>query len=480
MLFNSLHYLFFLPIVVAFYFLLAHKYRWILLLAASYYFYMCWKFEYAFLIMASTLIDYYAGIQMGKCKEQRQRKKFLLLSILVNVGLLFAFKYFNFFNEQVRGLFDHFNIFYDVPLFDVLLPVGISFYTFQTLSYSIDVYRGVRTPEKHLGIFALYVSFFPQLVAGPIEKSTTLLPQLREEKSFNYTLAVSGLKLILWGFFKKLVVADRLAIYVDFVFANTSEHSGLTIIAAAIFFSFQVYCDFSAYSDIAIGTARIMGYKLSDNFKRPYLSRSMQEFWQRWHITLMSWFRDYLYIPLGGNRVSKSRWYLNIMIVFAISGLWHGADWTFIGFGSIHGIYLLIGLWTISFRKKINAFIGLTRIPRLNHFIDVIICFILVCYSEMIFRSNNIKEAFVLTKKILTFDGPLFFGHGTDVVTPVYGVFAILILISVEIAEEYFPERIQLFNHHSTLVRHLSYATVVLLIILTGVFDGGQFIYFAF
>jgi D-alanyl-lipoteichoic acid acyltransferase DltB (MBOAT superfamily) len=256
------------------------------------------------------------GLKMGKTVEKERRKKYLIISIFLNIGLLFAFKYFNFFNANLRLLFNKFNIFYGIDAFKVLLPVGISFYTFQTLSYSIDVYRGERKPERHLGIFALYVAFFPQLVAGPIERSTHLLPQFRKKQNLSIDNAVSGLKLMLVGYLKKLVVADRLAIYVDSIYNNYGHHDGITLAVATVFFGFQIYCDFSAYSDIAIGAAKIMGFDLRLNFNRPYFAVNIHEFWKRWHISLSTWFRDYVYIPLGGNRVKKILWIRNLIIVF--------------------------------------------------------------------------------------------------------------------------------------------------------------------
>jgi alginate O-acetyltransferase complex protein AlgI len=351
-LFNSIEFLLFFPVVVAIYFATPQRYRWALLLAASYYFYASWKPEYLLLIIASTLVDYGCGLRMGSIAGKARRKKWLLVSLTSNLGLLFAFKYFNFFNESARAVFDRFNIFYDVPAFDLLLPVGISFYTFQTLSYSIDVYRGRQRPERHLGIFALYVSFFPQLVAGPIERSTHLLPQFFQPHRFEYDRVTSGLRLVLWGFFKKVVVADRLALYVNAVYNDPSAHTGPTILLATYFFAFQIYCDFSGYSDIAIGTARVMGYDLMQNFRRPYFARSISEFWSRWHISLSTWFRDYLYIPLGGNRVPRWRWYVNLFAVFLISGLWHGANWTFVVWGALHGTYLIVGLVTSDARER--------------------------------------------------------------------------------------------------------------------------------
>jgi alginate O-acetyltransferase complex protein AlgI len=357
-LFNSVQFLVFFPLVVALYFATPHRFRWVLLLAASYYFYAAWRAEYLLLIMFSTGVDYVCGLRMGALAQQARRKKWLALSIGTNLGLLFAFKYFNFFSATTRRLLNQFNIFYDVPVFDVLLPVGISFYTFQTLSYSIDVYRGRQKPERHLGIFALYVSFFPQLVAGPIERSSRLLPQFFRQNGFDPERVSSGLRLMLWGFFKKVVIADRLAVYVNAVYGNPAAYDGPTIMLATYFFAFQIYCDFSGYSDIAIGTARVMGYDLMQNFRRPYFSRSIAEFWQRWHISLSTWFRDYLYIPLGGNRVDWWRWYLNLLVVFLVSGLWHGAALTFVVWGGLHGLYLVSSLITQDFRDSLWQRIG--------------------------------------------------------------------------------------------------------------------------
>jgi alginate O-acetyltransferase complex protein AlgI len=371
MFFNSLEFVIFFPLVVFAYFALPYKWRWSLLLLASYYFYMCWRPEYIILIIASTLIDYFAGLRMGQVNKKK-RKKYLILSLCTNLGLLFAFKYFNFFNNSLQATFNQFNLFYNVPAFSVLLPVGISFYTFQTLSYSIDVYRGDREPERHLGIFALYVAFFPQLVAGPIERSTHLLPQFYEKHNVDYVRITNGLKLMTWGFFKKLVIADRLAIYVNQVYNAPGDFHGAHIWIATYFFAIQIFCDFSGYSDIAIGAAEIMGYRFMKNFRRPYLAQSIAEFWKRWHISLSTWFRDYLYIPLGGNRVGKWRWYYNLFVVFMVSGLWHGANWTFVVWGALHGLYLVFAIVTQSHRESFSRWIGLTSIPMgmlLCHFI---------------------------------------------------------------------------------------------------------------
>ncbi len=353
MLFNSLQFMLFFPAVVIIYYLLPYRWRYLHLLFASYFFYMSWEPGYAILIFITTVIVYTTGIAMhGKSKAVKRR--LVALSIVSNLGILFTFKYFNFFSSNFNNLFSFMDLNLTFPYLKFLLPVGISFYTLQALSYTIDLYRGDREPERHFGIFALYVSFFPQLVAGPIERSTRLMPQFHEKFDFDYNRVVDGLKIMAWGFFKKLVVADRLAQYVDIVYNNPQAHEGGVLVIATYFFIFQVYCDFSAYSDIAIGAAQVMGYRLMDNFKRPYHSKSIAELWQRWHISLTSWFRDYVYIPLGGNRVSELRWNINILIVFVLSGLWHGAEWTFVVWASLNGIFTIIGFYTAKNRKALK------------------------------------------------------------------------------------------------------------------------------
>ena len=338
MLFNSIDFLVFFPSVVLLYFLLPHKNRWLFLLIASYFFYMNWKPVYAVLIFSSTLITYSCGILVEKSNSVRRKKLFLIVSLSMNFSILFIYKYFNFLNDSVFKALDFLNIRWELPNLDLLLPVGISFYTFQAVGYTIDVYRGDLKAEKNLGIYALFVSFFPQLVAGPIERAKNLLPQFREKHYLDSARLVSGIKQMVWGFFMKLVIADRLSLIVNTAYNNADAHNGTTLLIATILFSFQIYCDFAGYSNIAIGASRIMGFDLMTNFRRPYFAKNIGEFWQRWHISLSTWFRDYLYIPLGGNRVSKSRNYLNVFITFVVSGIWHGANWTFVFWGFLHGI----------------------------------------------------------------------------------------------------------------------------------------------
>jgi D-alanyl-lipoteichoic acid acyltransferase DltB (MBOAT superfamily) len=401
MLFNSLHFLIFFPTVVILYFVIPHKYRWMVLLGASYYFYMSWRIEYVLLLITSTLVDYFSAIQIDKAEKISRRKMFLILSIVVNIGLLFIFKYFNFFSNSFGEIIKIFSIEFTPLELQVLLPLGISFYTFQTLGYTIDVYRKKIKPERHLGILAVYVSFFPQLVAGPIERAKNLIPQFFEKHKFDYERVSIGAKLMLWGFFKKLVIADGVARLVDVVFQNPQFFSEETLIMGTIFFGIQIYCDFSGYTDIALGSAKIMGFDLIDNFKRPYFSKNIQAFWRRWHISLTSWFRDYIYIPLGGNRGKKINWYSNILIVFLIAGLWHGANWTFLAWGAIHGYYLIFFLEIRNIGRKINDYIGLQKLSILNHLFQAGIVFILVNIGWIFFRSNTVNDAFYIIVKIM-------------------------------------------------------------------------------
>lgn len=396
MLFNSIEFLIFFPVVVAFYFLCPQRYRWALLLAASYLFYAAWRVEYALLLLLSTVVDYTAARRMGQHSEQTGRRKYLALSLAVNLGLLFTFKYFNFFTESLRSLLGLFAVEYRFAGLDLLLPVGISFYTFQSLSYVFDVYRGNLKPEPHLGRYALYVSFFPQLVAGPIERATHLLPQFRVQHRFDEGRIASGLRQILWGLFKKVVIADRLAVYVNGVYNQPAEYTSGPLLLATYFFAFQIYCDFSAYSDIAVGAARVLGFDLLENFRQPYSARSVADFWRRWHISLSTWFRDYLYIPLGGNRGTPGRWYLNLAVVFLVSGLWHGARWTFVIWGALHAGYVLGEIWLGARRP------GRPLAMLLPNWLKIGITFHLVLFSWIFFRANSLSDARLIIQRMTT------------------------------------------------------------------------------
>lgn len=490
MLFNSVEFLVFLPLVVALYFATPHRFRWVLLLGASYYFYAAWKAEYLVLIIASTLVDYWAGLQMAK-REQTRRRPFLLVSLVSNLGLLFFFKYANFFGSSVQATLDSINVFADVPMFDLLLPVGISFYTFQTLSYSIDVYRGNVDAERHLGRFALYVSFFPQLVAGPIERSSSLLPQFRKDhltgNRFEFDRMRQGLTQIAWGFFKKLVIADRLAIYVDAVYNNPSSFEGATVVLATYLFAFQIYCDFSGYSDIAIGSARLMGYDLMENFRRPYHAKSIGEFWRRWHISLSTWFRDYLYIPLGGNRVVKWRWYYNLFIVFLVSGLWHGANWTFVVWGALHGIYLVVGIVSQPVRDRVWSISSSPILKTLRPVIATVVTFHLVLAAWVFFRANSVTDVAVLFSQMTAFDLE-FLSRPRSLVAGISGFSSIQLAIAI--AAVAFMEAVHYWERGTSLYDRLqampiaarwaiSYA-VIFATIFFGTYENQAFIYFQF
>ncbi len=387
MLFNSLHYLLFLPLTVALYYLLAHRYRWILIFIASCYFYMVFVPEYILVLFAIILIDFFSAHAIFH-SEGKKRRLYLVLSLLSNILLLCFFKYFNFLNENLEAVAALFGVGFRPVNLDILLPVGLSFHTFQSMAYTIEVYRGRQEPEKHMGYFANYVLFFPQMVAGPIERYATLGSELRRDHRFSYDNLSHGVRLILFGLFVKMAVADNLAPVVNQVYADPSAYSPTQIFTAMVCFSFQIYADFYGYSTIALGSARLLGIRIMDNFMMPYLSRNITEFWSRWHISLSSWFRDYLYIPLGGNRVKLPRWCFNIMVVFMVSGLWHGASWTFVVWGALHGLMLLME----RFFRKITGFEVRAEWTPLNVLLTLK-TFIVCTFIWVFFRADSFEQA---------------------------------------------------------------------------------------
>ncbi|MBC5772967.1 MBOAT family protein [Pontibacter sp. KCTC 32443] len=492
MLFNSTEFFIFFPVVVTLYFLTPHNRRWIILLLASYYFYMSWKPAYSIILIASTVLDYLTGRTMSRYsdEEKNKRRPYLYISLFANLATLTLFKYYNFFNESAHGLAQGLGMNYAMPAFELLLPMGISFYTFQTMSYSIDVYHGRIKAEKHLGIFALFITFFPQLVAGPIERAENLLGQLRSSFDFDYGRVVAGLRRMAWGFFKKIVIADNLALLVNQVYNNPTDYEGITLILATVFFAFQIYCDFSGYSDIAIGAAQVMGYNLMENFRRPYFSKSIAEFWSRWHISLSSWFRDYLYIPLGGNRVVKWRWYYNLFITFMVSGLWHGANWTFIVWGALHGFYLVFALVTAKQRNALAQAIGLTNYPLLYKWVQVLSVFVLVCFSWIFFRANSLSDALYIIKYSfvglgnfsqvfagVNLDHILFMEQGAKVFA--VSVIAILVMETVHLIQRNGSVS-QLILQRPAVIRWSVYYIALIAVLLFGQFGNQEFIYFQF
>lgn len=484
MLFNSYQFVIFLPIVVMGFFLVPHRWRALLLLAASYFFYMQWQPAYAILLGLSTLGDYLIGLGMSGSDRSQHRRMWLVLSLVMNLGVLFAFKYYGFAGRAVRIAGDMAGAGWELPALRVLLPVGISFFTFQKLSYVIELYRRKIDVEKHFVTFALYVSFFPQLVAGPIERADELLPQFKIKQVFEWERAVNGLKLIAWGLFKKVVIADRLALVVNQVYGTPQDYMGFHLVLATFLFAYQIYCDFSGYSDIAIGAAQIMGFRLMNNFDRPYFAQSIPEFWRRWHISLSSWFRDYVYFPLGGSRISLPRWYFNLMVVFILSGLWHGADFTFLAWGILHGIYMVVGVaFQMHMKGSTNPSVLLTVLRRLG-------VFVLVGFAWIFFRANCITEALVIVRRLpVGWRGIL--GGGTASISSALhlmgtsgvalglslGLIAFLELISY--SERQNAGR-TLMAGRPAAVRWLFYVLIVFTVLDLGVSESVPFIYFQF
>lgn len=475
MLFNSISFAFFYIIVTLLYYVFPHKSRWFLLLAASCYFYMAFVPVYILILAFTIVVDYYAGIYIEKA-EGKNRKLLLVISLVANIGVLAVFKYYNFINDNISVLANSLNLTNQIPYLKMLLPIGLSFHTFQAMSYTIEVYRGNQKAERHFGIYSLYVMFYPQLVAGPIERPQNILPQMHVKHHFSYFNMVEGLKQMIWGFFKKLVVADRLSIYVDTVYPNPELHNGTTVVISSVFFAIQIYCDFSGYSDIAIGCAKTMGFDFMTNFKRPYFSKSIAEFWSKWHISLSTWFRDYLYIPLGGNRVSKSKRYFNLFLVFIVSGLWHGASYNFIIWGFLHGIYQVLGLISKPLFLSIESSLNTISLKSWN-FIKGLGVFCLVTFAWIFFRAKTLDDAFLLIKNLKTFGQFPFLGNGINQFG--HCLIAIALLFTIEYFMEFKPN-VKLFGHNNCYVRWASVLSLLFIILVFGVFNGGQFIYFQF
>ena len=401
MLFNSPEFLLFFCIVTTLFFLLPHKFRWILLLLASCFFYMFFKAVYILILGFTIIIDYYAGIKIEAADQPKTKKNYLVLSLIANIGILAVFKYYNFINDNISGLYNLLGYKNPIPYLKTLLPIGLSFHTFQAMSYTIEVYRGNQKAEKHFGIYALYVMFYPQLVAGPIERPQNILHQFHEKKYFDYERVLSGLRMMLLGFFKKIVIADRLSVYVDSVYGDVGHANFITVFIAIVFFSVQIYCDFSGYSDIAIGAAKVMGYDLMTNFNIPFISKNVTEFWRRWHISLSTWFNDYLFTPL---LISKRDWgkkgvVFALIITFLISGLWHGAGWTFLIYGLLHGIAMSFEFLTKKRRLGISKKIS----KGLYNTISCILTFLFVSFAWVFFRAESFGKVKLIFETLFSF-----------------------------------------------------------------------------
>ena len=477
MLFNSFTFLLFFLIVTPLYYLTPYRWRWLLLLLASCYFYASFIPAYILILFAIIIIDYIAG----RCIENatgHRRKSFLILSLVANIGTLALFKYYNFFIGNVDHLLALCHIqTQPFPLLRLALPLGLSFHTFQAMSYTIEVYKGNQPAERHFGIYALYVMFYPQLVAGPIERPGELMAQFYEHHKPDYPNIAIGLKKMLWGFVMKVVVADRLGIYVNYVYHHPEVHSRLALLIGVFFFTFQIYCDFAGYSLIAIGAAKTMGFTLAPNFRQPYMAASIRDFWRRWHLTLTRWFRDYVYIPMGGNRVGTGRMIFNILVVFLLSGLWHGAAWTFIIWGLLHAVALIIESLTDhwNLHPRSHPLLLLFAMAR------GLLTFSFVCFTFIFFRAADVHQATIVIRRILSphirWQIPVEFQEKAVLIC---GLFGIAGIIAADIKTALFPGKQLFMYHRNAAVRLASCIALVLLIVLFGVFDASQFIYFQF
>ncbi len=478
MLFNSINFGIFLFIIFLLYWILNNKgirLQNCLLLVASYFFYACWDWRFLFLLIFSTLLDYFTGIMMEKSITESMKGFWFWLSVIINVGFLAVFKYFNFFSISFSNAFSNLGVKINPWTLKVILPVGISFYTFHGLSYVIDIYKGRIKAEKNFIDYTLFVSFFPLLVAGPIERATHLLPQIKKERKFEYLKMVDGLRQILWGLFKKIVIADSCAESVNSIFNNSSHYNGSTHVVGAILFAFQIYCDFSGYSDIAIGTARLLGIELLRNFAFPYFSRDIAEFWRRWHISLSSWFKDYLYIPLGGSRVGTFKKIRNTFIIFLVSGFWHGANWTFIVWGCLHALYIMPSIIFKTNRRNIETIAMGKMLPNLKELSSMLLTFTLTVIAWVFFRSENLHAAFEFLKCI--FSSSLF---KYPTILPVKILFVLAILILIEwLGRE---NKYALEKFAMTWTKSLRWSFYIFLILIIFLNQGKQaaFIYFQF
>ena len=496
MLFNSFEFLLFFPVAALVYFAIPHRVRYIWLLVCSYFFYMCWNAAYALLLFASTLITYLSGLaidayrKQGGAQSDLRARGMVAISFTLNLMILVVFKYTGFIVDSLNAGFGRFGVSFALPRLGILLPVGISFYTFQALSYTMDVYRGDVQIERNLLRYAVFVAFFPQLVAGPIERSSQLLGQFYERKRFDYERMCRGLMMMLWGYFQKMVIADRLAVFVSQVFDHYRYYTGAQVLLACVFFAVQIYCDFGGYSCIAIGAAQVMGFELMENFRRPYLAVSVADFWRRWHISLTSWFRDYLYIPLGGNRKGKLAKYRNIMIVFLASGLWHGANWTYVVWGGLNGLFQIAGELLRPVTQRLRRAFGGRSDAVSGRIVSMLATFLLIDFTWVFFRADDLaaaagvlRQLFVPTGISVLFDGS-FYAMGLSRLDMNISLLSILTLLIVDVLHERGVRLRSWILAQGLWLRWTVYLAAVFVILIFGFYgpnyDAAQFIYFQF
>lgn len=477
MLFNSVNFLIFLPVVfILYWFVFNKKYQDqnLLILTASFYFYACWNWKFLFLLIFSIGLDFLSGIMIERSGNKKEAKFWLLISIVINLGFLGFFKYYNFFIESFSELVAGFGFHVNVWLLKIVLPVGISFYTFHGLSYVIDIYKKRIAAERNFVDYAVFVSYFPLLVAGPIERATHLLPQIQKKRTFNYEQAADGMRQILWGFFKKMVIADNCAPLVNEIFAHYQTESASSLVLGAILFAFQIYGDFSGYSDIALGVSRLFGIELLKNFAFPYFSRDIAEFWRRWHISLSSWFRDYLYIPLGGSKGGLMMKIRNTFIIFLVSGFWHGANWTFIIWGGLNALYFMPLMVLNKNRQNLEIVAMYTLLPSLKEIFQILSTFLLTCFAWIFFRAGSVSQAVLYIKNIFS---------TTIFSVPSHFPYKIIVLIGIMIVIEWLNRtrfhglEIRRFN---PLIRRIMYVSIVIIIFRYASFGNHEFIYFQF
>lgn len=490
MIFNSIVYLIFLIVVFITYYIFPGKTKWIWLLIASVGYYLSFIPIFFVLLTVIVITNYFLAKWLGKIPEDRNDRIFILI-VLLNILILAFFKYFNILFPDNRLHLYNVDLFYRVdPINKMILPLGLSYIIFTVLSYQIEVKRKTIQPEKHLGYFSLYLLFFPRIAQGPIERPQQLIPQLHESHSFDYTMVVEGLKLMLWGYFKKLVVADRLSIYVNAVYNNSENHNGTTLVVATIFFAFQIYADFSGYTDIALGSAKLFGFHLTNNFKRPYLATSIQDFWNRWHITFSTWLRDYIFLPLAyflTNKLKKQKYLyvttdkwiylIAIMTTFSICGIWHGVGWTYLTWGILFGIFLTFANWTKNFHKKIRKALHIKKTSGFYIAFQILLTFSLVSLAWIFFRADSINEAIQIITKIFTSSGSVFYEKPSNLI---FAVLGISMLVVIDFKREFFDEKLSILHNKYPLVRVAGIILIIITILLIGVLDGGQFIYFQF